>query len=196
MNPARGPKTTRRIGPAGKSGRARDGSNAVFPTPRHTRNRCLQPRRRSNRWCTRFPTQGNWRHIFAFGVIGLGLLAIPVLAGSAAYALAEALDWKEGLSKKFGEARGFYGIIMIATLIGLALNFIGIDPMKALVYTAVFNGIAAVPLLFVIARLGGRADVLGAYRGGPLSRFFVWLAFIVMAIAGMALVYTTLRGGS
>lgn len=144
-----------------------------------------------------FPNSGQLaRDIFAFGVIGLGLLAIPVLAGSAAYALAEALDWKEGLSKKFGEARGFYGIIMIATLIGLALNFIGIDPMKALVYTAVFNGIAAVPLLFVIARLNGRADVLGAYRGGPLSRFFVWLAFIVMAIAGMALVYTTLRGGS
>lgn len=144
-----------------------------------------------------FPNSGQLaRDIFAFGVIGLGLLAIPVLAGSAAYALAEALDWQEGLSKKFGEARGFYGIIMIATLIGLALNFIGIDPMKALVYTAVFNGIAAVPLLFVIARLNGRADVLGAYRGGPLSRFFVWLAFIVMAIAGVALVYTTLHGGS
>ncbi|MDR3407365.1 MAG: divalent metal cation transporter, partial [Methylovirgula sp.] len=144
-----------------------------------------------------FPNAGQLaRDIFAFGVVGLGLLAIPVLAGSAAYALAEALNWKEGLSKKFGEARGFYGIIMVATLIGLALNFIGVDPIKALVYTAVFNGIAAVPLLFVIAKLNGRADVLGEYRGGPLSRFFVWLAFVVMAIAGAALIYTTLRGGS
>ncbi|REF84538.1 NRAMP (natural resistance-associated macrophage protein)-like metal ion transporter [Methylovirgula ligni] len=144
-----------------------------------------------------FPNAGQLaRDIFAFGVVGLGLLAIPVLAGSAAYALAEALDWKLGLSKKFGEARGFYVIIMVATVIGLALNFIGIDPMKALVYTAVFNGIAAVPLIFVIARLNGRADVLGEYRGGPVSRFFVWLAFVVMAIAGAALVYTTLHGGS
>ncbi|MGP8231378.1 MAG: NRAMP family divalent metal transporter [Methylovirgula sp.] len=143
-----------------------------------------------------FPNAGQLaRDIFAFGIIGLGLLAIPVLAGSAAYALAEALDWKEGLSKKFGEARGFYQIIIVATLVGLALNFIGIDPMKALVYTAVFNGIAAAPLLFVIARLNGRADILGEYRGGPLSRFFVWLAFVVMAIAGAALIYTTLHGG-
>jgi NRAMP (natural resistance-associated macrophage protein)-like metal ion transporter len=143
-----------------------------------------------------FPNSGQLaRDIFAIGVIGLGLLAIPVLAGSAAYALAEALDWTEGLSKKFGEARGFYGIILVATLIGLALNFIGIDPIKALVYTAVFNGIAAIPLIFVIAKLNGRADVLGEYRGGPLSRFFVWLAFVVMAIAGAALVFTTLHGG-
>lgn len=143
-----------------------------------------------------FPNAGQLaRDIFAFGVVGLGLLAIPVLAGSAAYAMAEALDWKEGLSRKFGEARGFYGVILVATFVGLALNFVGIDPIKALVYTAVFNGIAAVPLLYVIARLNGRADILGQHRGGPLSRFFVWLAFVVMAVAGAALIYTTIRGG-
>jgi NRAMP (natural resistance-associated macrophage protein)-like metal ion transporter len=143
-----------------------------------------------------FPNAGQIaRDLFAFGVIGLGLLAIPVLSGSAAYAMAEALNWQEGLAKKFGEARGFYGIILIATFVGLTLNFIGIDPIKALVYTAVFNGVAAVPLLYIIARLNSRADILGDYRGGPLSRFFVWLAFIVMAIAGAALVYTILRGG-
>ncbi|MEW6437260.1 MAG: divalent metal cation transporter [Pseudomonadota bacterium] len=143
-----------------------------------------------------FPNAGQMaRDIFAFGIVGLGLLAIPVLAGSAAYAMAEALDWKEGLSRKFGEARGFYGVILVATLVGLALNFVGIDPIKALVYTAVFNGIAAVPLLYVIARLNGRADILGQHRGGPLSRFFVWLAFVVMAVAGAALIYTTIRGG-
>jgi NRAMP (natural resistance-associated macrophage protein)-like metal ion transporter len=144
-----------------------------------------------------FPHSGQIaRGIFAFGVVGLGFLAIPVLSGSAAYALAEALDWKEGLSRKFGDAKGFYTVILLATLVGLALNFVGIDPIKALVYTAVFNGIAAVPLLYVLARLNGRTDVLGEYRGGPLSRTFVWLAFVVMAISGAALIYTTLRGGS
>ncbi len=143
-----------------------------------------------------FPNAGQLaRDVFAFGVVGLGLLAIPVLSGSAAYALADAFDWKEGLSRKLGEARGFYGVILVATLVGLALNFVGIDPIKALVYTAVFNGIAAVPLLYVIARLNGRADILGQYRGGPLSRFFVWLAFVVMGVAGVALIFSTLHGG-
>ncbi|MEI9915436.1 MAG: divalent metal cation transporter [Methylovirgula sp.] len=128
-------------------------------------------------------------------MVGLGLLAIPVLSGSAAYAMAEALSWKEGLSRKFYDAKGFYSVILLATLVGLSLNFIGVDPIKALIYTAVFNGIAAVPLLYVIARMNGRADILGEYRGGPLSRFFVWLAFAVMSVAGAALIYTTVHGG-
>jgi len=89
--------------------------------------------------------------IFAIGVIGLGFLAIPALAGSSAYALSEALNWKEGLSRRFGDARGFYGMITISTIVGLAPNFVGIDPITALVFTAVFNGIAAVPLLYLIA---------------------------------------------
>ena len=143
-----------------------------------------------------FPNAGQLaRDIFAFGIIGLGLLAIPVLAGSGAYALAEALNWKVGLSRKFSEAPGFYGIILVATLVGLAMDFVGIDPIKALVYTAVFNGIAAVPLLYILARINGRADILGENRGGLLSRIVVWLAFAVMAIASAALIYTTIRGG-
>lgn len=142
-----------------------------------------------------FPNAGQIaRDFFAFGIIGLGLLAIPVLSGSAAYAMSEALNWELGLSKKFGEARGFYGIILVATLVGLALNFVGIDPIKALVYTAVFNGISAIPLIYLIARINARADILGEYRGGPLSRIFVWLAFVVMAISGAALIYTTVHG--
>lgn len=142
-----------------------------------------------------FPNSGEIaRAIFAIGIIGLGLLGIPVLAGSAAYATAEALHWKEGLSKKFLEARGFYGVIIIATLIGLLINFIGINPFKALVYTAVFNGIAAVPLLYVIARLNGSEDALGEKKGGRLSRAFVWLTFIVMALSALALLYTVFAG--
>jgi Mn2+/Fe2+ NRAMP family transporter len=130
--------------------------------------------------------------IFAVGIVGLGLLGIPVLAGSAAYALSEALGWKEGLSKKFNRARGFYGVIIVSMLIGLLLNFIGIDPMKALVFTAVFNGIAAVPLLFLIARINGNVTILGDHRGGPLSRFFVWMTFGVMGLSAIALLSTLL----
>lgn len=142
-----------------------------------------------------FPDAGEVaRTIFAIGIVGLGLLGIPVLAGAAGYALAEAFGWKEGLSKTWSEAPGFYGVISIATLIGLSLNFIGINPMKALVFTAVFNGIAAVPLLFVIARINGSSGILGKNRGGHLSRFMVWLTFGVMALSGAALLYTTLSG--
>jgi NRAMP (natural resistance-associated macrophage protein)-like metal ion transporter len=147
--------------------------------------RALEPLVRS------FPDSGQVaRDVFAVGVIGLGLLAIPVLAGSAAYALAEAFGWKEGLSKKFRQARGFYGVIILSMLIGLLLNFIGIDPMKALVFTAVFNGVAAVPLLFLIARINGSSTILGAHQGGMLSQFLVWLTFGVMGLSALALLYT------
>lgn len=140
-----------------------------------------------------FPNSGQIaRDIFAVGIIGLGLLGIPVLAGSAAYALAEAMNWREGLSKRLGEAKGFYGVIIVSTLVGLAMNFIGIDPIKALVFTAVFNGIAAVPLLFLIAWINGSEAILGENRGGIVSSTFVWLTFGVMGLASAALLYTTL----
>ena len=138
-----------------------------------------------------FPNSGQVaRDLFAIGVIGLGLLAIPVLAGSAAYALAEAFDWREGLSLRLGQAKGFYGVIIASTAVGFVLNFIGVDPMKALVFTAVFNGVAAVPLLFVIARINDSRAILGSLRGGPLSRGLVWLTFAVMALAAAAMLYT------
>jgi len=89
--------------------------------------------------------------LFATGIIGLGLLAVPVLAGSASYAVSESLQWVEGLDQKLTRAWGFYGVIVVATAAGLLLNFIGINPIKALVYAAVLNGVVAVPLLFVMA---------------------------------------------
>ncbi len=147
--------------------------------------RALQPLVRT------FPDSGQLaKDIFAVGVIGLGFLAIPILAGSAAYALSEAFGWKEGLYRKFSKARGFYGVIIIATLIGLGINFLGINPLKALVFTAVFNGVAAVPLVFLIARINSNKNILGKYVGGKLSRMIVWLTFIVMATASIALFYT------
>ena len=138
-----------------------------------------------------FPNSGQIaKDLFAIGVIGLGLLGIPVLAGSSAYAMSEAFGWKEGLSKKFNQARGFYGVIIIGTFVGLLINFIGINPIKALVFTAVFNGIAAVPLLYLIGHINGRKDILGENKGGALSRTFVWITFGVMALSGIALIFT------
>ena len=128
--------------------------------------------------------------IFAIGIIGLGLLAIPVLSGSAAYALTEAFNMKEGLNLKLKRAHGFYGVITIATLIGLMINFIGIDPIKALVFTAVFNGVAAVPLIFLIARIARNAKIMGEYRSGWFSNTVVWITFLVMLASAIAMFYT------
>lgn len=128
--------------------------------------------------------------IFATGIIGLGFLAIPILAGSAAYALAEACNWKVGLNLKFNQGYGFYGIIIAATLIGLLINFIGIDPVRALIYAAVINGVIAVPLIFIIALIAKNETIMGEYKSGKLSRICVWITFISMATAAIAMVFS------
>ncbi len=128
--------------------------------------------------------------LFAIGIVGLGMLAIPVLAGSSAYALSEAFGWKEGLSKKFGHAKSFYTVIILSTLLGLMLNFIGINPIKALVYASVFNGIAAVPLIFLIAKINSNNSILGEHSGSRMSKFFVGLTFFVMLCSVVGLFYT------
>ncbi|MGB3009458.1 MAG: divalent metal cation transporter [Candidatus Saccharimonadales bacterium] len=127
--------------------------------------------------------------IFSIGIIGLGLLAVPVLAGSASYAISESLGWREGLWRKFHRAIGFYLVIIIATLIGLSINFVGIDPIKALIFTAVVNGVAAVPLLFMIARIGNNREIMGEYKNTLWSNIGIWGAFIIMAIAAAVLFY-------
>lgn len=132
--------------------------------------------------------------IFSIGIIGLGLLAVPVLAGSSSYALSETLRWKEGLHRKFKRAVGFYSIIIVATLVGLAINFLGIDPIKALVFTAVFNGIAAIPLLLLIAKIGNNKDIMGSHKNGVLSNIFVRLAFITMLSAAIFMLYAFIKG--
>jgi NRAMP (natural resistance-associated macrophage protein)-like metal ion transporter len=128
--------------------------------------------------------------LFAIGIIGLGLLAVPVLSASASYALSETLNWKEGLNLKLKRAHGFYGIITIATLVGLMINFVGINPIKALVFTAVFNGVAAVPLIFIIARMAGSKKIMGEYKSGWLSNIIVWATFVLMAAAAVAMFAT------
>lgn len=138
-----------------------------------------------------FPHAGTLaKIIFSTGVIGLGLLGVPVLSGSASYALSEAMSWREGLNLKFKKAHGFYGVITVATLIGLMINFIGIDPIKALVFTAVFNGVAAVPLIFLIAKIAQDEKIMGKYKSGPVSKALVWLTFAVMGASALAMFYT------
>lgn len=125
--------------------------------------------------------------IFSIGVIGLGLLAVPVLSGSAAYAVSEAVNWESGLNLKLKRAHGFYGVITIATIIGLIINFVGIDPVKALVYAAVLNGVAAVPLIFLIIKISSDKKVMGENASGPLSKVLLWITFLGMGTAAVAM---------
>ena len=128
--------------------------------------------------------------IFAIGIIGLGSLAVPVLSASASYAISEALSWKEGLNLKLKRAHGFYGVITIATVVGLLINFIGINPMQALVFTAVLNGVIAVPLIFLIARIANNKEIMGEYRSGIISNVLVWATFAIMGMAAIAMFMT------
>ena len=138
-----------------------------------------------------FPHSGELaKIIFAFGVIGVGLLAIPVLAGSSAYALSEQLGWKQGLSKKFKQAKGFYLIIAASTVIGLWINFSNIDPIKALIYAAVINGVIAVPLLVLIVKTGNDKKILEGRTSGKKTNIIGWITVAVMGFAAAVMFLT------
>lgn len=144
---------------------------------------------------SQFPNAGLLaKLIFSVGIIGLGLLAVPVLAGSASYAISESFGWREGLWRKFNRAVGFYVVIICATLVGLAINFTGVDPIQALIFTAVVNCVAAVPLLFMIAKVGNNAAIMGKYKNNVWSNIGIWAAFVVMTIASLVLFYAVLTG--
>jgi Mn2+/Fe2+ NRAMP family transporter len=130
--------------------------------------------------------------IFALGIVGTGLLAVPVLAGSAAYGVAEAFGWHEGLSRVFTQARGFYGVIAASTLMGLALNFIGVNAISALVYAAVINAIVAVPLLAVILRVANNRAIMGDFVNGRLSNIIGAITLAFMAIAAVVAIIVLL----
>jgi NRAMP (natural resistance-associated macrophage protein)-like metal ion transporter len=141
-----------------------------------------------------FPNSGYLaKLIFSIGIIGLGLLAVPVLSGSAAYAVSEAFSWKAGLSFKLKRAHGFYGVITISTIIGLMINFIGVDPVKALVFAAVLNGVSAVPLIFLIARIARNKEVMGEFKSGHLSNTLLWMTFVAMGATALAMFYTLMK---
>jgi Mn2+/Fe2+ NRAMP family transporter len=123
--------------------------------------------------------------LFAVGVIGTGLLSVPVLAGSAAYALGEARRWPVGLSRAPLEAKAFYTSIALATLLGALANLLHINPIKALLWAAVLNGIVSVPVMAMVMLLGSRADVMGGFRISMRLKLTGWTATIVMAAASV-----------
>jgi NRAMP (natural resistance-associated macrophage protein)-like metal ion transporter len=126
--------------------------------------------------------------LFAAGIIGTGLLAVPVLAASASYAVSECFVWTEGLYKKFLQAPRFYGIIIASTVIGLWINFSSIDPIEALIYAAVINGIISVPLLIVIMKIANNNKVLGDRVNNKVSNLITLVTIITMASASVAMV--------
>jgi NRAMP (natural resistance-associated macrophage protein)-like metal ion transporter len=129
--------------------------------------------------------------LFSLGIIGTGMLAVPVLAGSAAYAVSESFEWRTGMDRKLPEALGFYGIVAIATAGGVALNFTHLDPMRALLWSAEINGIIAVPIMAVMMILASREDVMGHFVIRPRLRRLGWIATGVMGITVVAMISTS-----
>jgi Mn2+/Fe2+ NRAMP family transporter len=129
--------------------------------------------------------------LFSLGIIGTGMLAVPVLAGSAAYAVSESFDWQSGLDMKLHQALEFYGIIAIATAGGVALNFTHLDPMRALVWSAQINGVIAVPIMAIMMLLASREDIMGRFVIRPRLRRLGWAATVVMAVTVAGMIATT-----
>jgi NRAMP (natural resistance-associated macrophage protein)-like metal ion transporter len=134
------------------------------------------------------PLAGDFAYLlFAVGILGVGLIGVPVLAGSGAYALAEAMNWTEGLERNLADARRFYAIIAFSVLLGLVIQYSPISPMKALFWSAVINGVVAVPLMVVILMLASNKSVMGEYTANRTIIVIGWIATIVMGIAAIRL---------
>jgi Mn2+/Fe2+ NRAMP family transporter len=130
------------------------------------------------------PLAGDFAYLlFALGILGVGLIGVPVLAGSAAYALSEAMGWQWGLERKAADARGFYGVIAVSVLAGLVIQYSPISPMKALFWSAVINGVVAVPLMVVIILLVSKTSVMGPFTAGRPIIILGWIATAVMGVA-------------
>jgi NRAMP (natural resistance-associated macrophage protein)-like metal ion transporter len=130
--------------------------------------------------------------LFAAGIVGTGLLAVPVLAGSAGYAVAEAMRWPIGHGLEPAEAKGFYSILTLATLLGAALDFAPVDPIQALFWAAVLNGVVAVPIMVVMMRMAVQPRIMGAFVITPRLQRLGWLATIAMAVAVTAMIVSLL----
>ena len=127
--------------------------------------------------------------LFATGIIGTGLLAIPVLSGSLSYIITESFGWKEGLDKKFYQAKAFYIIIAISLILGLSLNYIGISPIKALIYSAILYGLTAPVLIAIILHISNNKKIMGKNTNGKTSNIFGFVALILMTLAAVILIY-------
>lgn len=137
------------------------------------------------------PFAGNITYwLFAIGIIGTGLLAIPVLAGSSSYAVSESFKWREGLYRKLKQAHAFYGIIILSMLVGLGINFLGIDPIKALIYSAVANGIVAPVVLTLIVIISSNKRIMGDWVNRRSTTWFGWGVTGLMTAAGLAAIFS------
>jgi NRAMP (natural resistance-associated macrophage protein)-like metal ion transporter len=137
------------------------------------------------------PFAGNLTYfLFALGIIGTGLLAIPVLAGSSSYAVCESFRWREGLYHNIKQAYAFYGVLMISVIVGLGLNFLGIDPIKALIYSAVANGIVAPVVLTLILLLSSNRKIMGEWTNKRSTTAIGWGVTVLMLVAGGAAIYS------
>jgi Mn2+/Fe2+ NRAMP family transporter len=137
------------------------------------------------------PLAGNLATVlFAIGLIGAGLLAVPVLTGSAAYAVAETFGWESGLDEKPRHAKKFYGVIAASTLVGVAIDFLGINPISALFWTAVINAVVAPPLLVVVMLISNNQRVMGKRTNGRFTNAVGWLAAAVMFAAAVGMIAT------
>lgn len=133
------------------------------------------------------PFAGNATYfLFAIGIIGTGLLAIPVLAGSSSYTLSESFRWREGLYRPLKQAYAFYGVIIISMLVGLGMNFLGIDPIKALIYSAFLNGLIAPIILALIVIISSNKKVMGRWVNKPATAMFGWFITLLMTVVGVA----------
>ena len=138
------------------------------------------------------PLAGNFAYaLFALGMVGTGLLSIPALSGSSAYLAAGTFKFREGLAEKPRRARKFYGVVIGGVVIGMALDFLGINPIDALFWSAIVNGIAAVPLIAVIVWLASNPKVMGRWVSSPVARIWGWLCVALMGIAAVAFVATS-----
>jgi Mn2+/Fe2+ NRAMP family transporter len=137
------------------------------------------------------PLAGRWAFLlFVCGIVGTGMLAVPVLSGSAAYALGEACKWRSSLESKPPEAKGFYATITVATLIGVGLNFIGVDPIKTLFWAAVLNGLTAAPLMALILRISSNEKIMGKFVLPTYLKIVGWMATALMLAAGIGVLVT------
>jgi Mn2+/Fe2+ NRAMP family transporter len=132
--------------------------------------------------------------LFAIGIIGTGLIAIPVLSGSLSYIIMETFGWEQGLDKKFHEAKAFYIIIAISLLLGLSLNYIGISPVQALIYTAILYGLTAPVLIAIILHISNNKKVMGKFTNSKATNILGFSAMIIMTFAAVALVYMQFSG--
>jgi Mn2+/Fe2+ NRAMP family transporter len=136
------------------------------------------------------PLAGNFAYLlFAIGVIGTGLLAIPVLSGSLSYIITETFGWEQGLDKKFHEAKAFYIVMAISLILGLSINYIGISPVKALIYTAILYGLTAPVLIAIILHISNNKKVMGEFTNSKKTNIFGFASLVIMTAAAVTLIY-------